>query len=855
MTTPQNDRYIKYEPVDGTTVLGYDFTLFERDDLAVVRERDGTVETLVRGTDYTVSGVGTAGGGAITLVSASLEGDIYVLYGINEYRAADFTQAGDFLASDVNRDMDKLTQITQQLRRDIDRAIRLPITDDGFDMELPPAEERANLVLGFDDDGDLALVESGGGSSPVAHDATFILQTPDALLPNAQSLSVLSTGILKSTTATGVISIALAGTDYYEPGGTDVAVTDGGTGASTAPGARTNLGLGTIATQDANNVAITGGTIAGITQLDVDNIRVDSNTISSTNSNGDITLDPNGTGQVTVTGTALIVDEVAAPGTPGAGKVAVYAKSDGKLYIKDDAGTETDLTATGSGGAPSTATYLLQTANGSLPNAQAMGDLATGIVKNTTTTGVQSIAVQGTDYYAPGGTDVAVADGGTGASDAPTARTNLGLAIGTNVQAYDATLAALAAYNTNGMLTQTAADTFTGRTITGTTNEITLTNGNGVSGNPTVSLPATIDLSGKTSLRIPAGTGPTVSSSGMIAVDTNTDNSNITHGSVVFHDGTSTRYVPSISTLPSVDGQVLKYNGTNKRFEFGSDSSGAPTTSKYILQTADGSLPNAQSLGALSTGIVKNTTTTGVLSIAAAGTDYYAPGGTDVAVADGGTGLSSATAYAVLCGGTTSTGAFQSVASVGTSGQVLTSNGAGALPTFQTAAASAASTARAWVYFNGATAMSVQYNGSYSRTGTTVTVTITSHGFAVGNSISFTAIGGTVSSGNYTVVSVIDANNFTFTSGSSGSTSGSCQINSIAVLDSNGVSNIYDYATGNYRVNFSTARADANYASVGTGAIQSFVYTNNFTGYTFVNTLNGSGGLADMIASVVVFDN
>lgn len=60
--------------------------------------------------------------------------------------------------------------------------------------------------------------------------------------------------------------------------------------------------------------------------------------------------------------------------------------------------------------------------------------------------------------------------------------------------------------------------------------------------------------------------------------------------------------------------------------------------------------------------------------------------GTDLAVDNGGTGLSSMTAYAVLCGGTTSTGALQSLASVGTSGQVLTSNGAGALPTWQTAA-------------------------------------------------------------------------------------------------------------------------------------------------------------------------
>jgi hypothetical protein len=54
-------------------------------------------------------------------------------------------------------------------------------------------------------------------------------------------------------------------------------------------------------------------------------------------------------------------------------------------------------------------------------------------------------------------------------------------------------------------------------------------------------------------------------------------------------------------------------------------------------------------------------------------------------VTNGGTGNATATAYAVQCGGTTSTGAHQSIASVGTTGQVLTSNGAGALPTFQAA--------------------------------------------------------------------------------------------------------------------------------------------------------------------------
>jgi hypothetical protein len=61
----------------------------------------------------------------------------------------------------------------------------------------------------------------------------------------------------------------------------------------------------------------------------------------------------------------------------------------------------------------------------------------------------------------------------------------------------------------------------------------------------------------------------------------------------------------------------------------------------------------------------------------------------------GGTGISTTTPYSVVFSGTTATGTFQAAAGPGTATHVLTSNGAGALPTFQAPAASGVSQAKA----------------------------------------------------------------------------------------------------------------------------------------------------------------
>lgn len=86
--------------------------------------------------------------------------------------------------------------------------------------------------------------------------------------------------------------------------------------SKTQANARTGLGLGTIATQAASAVAITGGTLEGVaiggttaaTACSVDNLKLDGNTLSSTDTNGPVTISPNGTGDINLTGDLDITD-------------------------------------------------------------------------------------------------------------------------------------------------------------------------------------------------------------------------------------------------------------------------------------------------------------------------------------------------------------------------------------------------------------------------------------------------------------------------------------------------------------------------------------------------------------------
>jgi hypothetical protein len=126
---------------------------------------------------------------------------------------------------------------------------------------------------------------------------------------------------------------------------------------------RSDIGLGTIATQAADSVNIDGGAIDGVTigtntvasQLRVDNLRLDGNHILSLDTNGDINIEPNGTGNVQAIADTFRLGDQNADATittHGTGDLTLNTNSgtnSGAIAIADGANGNISITPNGTG--------------------------------------------------------------------------------------------------------------------------------------------------------------------------------------------------------------------------------------------------------------------------------------------------------------------------------------------------------------------------------------------------------------------------------------------------------------------------------------------------------------------------
>ena len=184
MTVNANDGQISITATGGETTLNFDFLIYTSADLLVrKRATDGTLTTLTITTDYTVPGgsINNPAGGSISLVTPAVAGEVYTLASdVAESRTADFQQAGDLKASTLNSDLDKLTRVTQQLRRDVDAAVRIPTGGVNIDagnvkiVNLGAATEATDAVTLAD--AQAILAASGNVPAPIASQIGSLLE-------------------------------------------------------------------------------------------------------------------------------------------------------------------------------------------------------------------------------------------------------------------------------------------------------------------------------------------------------------------------------------------------------------------------------------------------------------------------------------------------------------------------------------------------------------------------------------------------------------------------------------------------------------------------------------------------------
>ena len=268
-------------------------------------------------------------------------------------------------------------------------------------LSLTPATASAGDKINLRESGaDDAGTNTATIAAPASITSDFTLTLPDGAGSNGQTLVTNGSGVL-SWGSTGV-----------DTGGDGITVS------------------GSTASAD---LKANGGLVIESNEIAVD--------LAASSITGTLTVADGGTGATSLTDGGILLGS----GTGAVTAMAVLA--DGEMIVGD--GTTDPVAESG-------ATLRTSIGVGTGDSPQFTG-IELGHASDTTIvrTGSGDISIEGNAVYRAGGTDIPVTDGGTGASNASGARSNLGLAIGSNVQAYDAqldTLAALTADQVGGLV-------------------------------------------------------------------------------------------------------------------------------------------------------------------------------------------------------------------------------------------------------------------------------------------------------------------------------------------------------------------------------------------------------------------
>lgn len=191
-----------YEGNASATAFDFAFRVFTTADVQVVHTDADGVETVLT-TGYTVSlnsDQDNDPGGTVTYPTSGspLPADEYltITSDIEETQSTQLPNASGWFPRTVERALDRLTILVQQVRGLSERGVRFPLSDRTVTRELPSAADRANRALTFDADGEMVATAALPTSS------VSVTAFAETLLDDATSIAARNTlGIQGKTPA------------------------------------------------------------------------------------------------------------------------------------------------------------------------------------------------------------------------------------------------------------------------------------------------------------------------------------------------------------------------------------------------------------------------------------------------------------------------------------------------------------------------------------------------------------------------------------------------------------------------------------------------------------------------------
>lgn len=205
MSVTSTTNRVDYTGNGATSVYSYPFKITDEDHLLVtVRDTDDDETTYVITTDYTVSGVGDASGGNVTLVAGALTSGyrLTIRRVVPVKQLTDIRNQGTFYPEAHEDAFDYLTYIDQQQQTAIDRAMVLPETYSASDIDTELPIPIASTAIGWNADGDgLANITSLTGTAVSAFMATVLDDTTSSNALTTLGFSTYAKTLIDDTTA------------------------------------------------------------------------------------------------------------------------------------------------------------------------------------------------------------------------------------------------------------------------------------------------------------------------------------------------------------------------------------------------------------------------------------------------------------------------------------------------------------------------------------------------------------------------------------------------------------------------------------------------------------------------------